>query len=623
MELSCWPRDTHEGMELLALFALSFIAATGCCVGKVCLPNSIRPENQFYFAPAIGLAVCGLVGYAAVRIHAPWLILVFFLIVTGCFVYSARARRPGALRATESSQLLRFTLLVFLCLYGMQIVLYRLFSTVYPGPHEVWSLFNLSGVSPPDQMFAWHQAMFLDRHSVYPRDPFYLDMDLYDRPHLGGYVTLFFFKLFRLPLTEHNFVYPPSALRFYHCFWWLLNNLYLLGVAPLFQHLLRYRGAILAVSSSALGGFFFLCNVGAWTKFASVYPLLLAFLLFLEGRGPVVQAALCATSYYLHGSVLPFLAGFGALQVLGVRYPITGRQSARKDVALFAAIAVALVGSWFFYVRWVGSKQPLLYYYLYGAGLTDAQTMPLATIVKSFYAQHSWRSLALLPVHNWLASILPVSLFGAVRSWVRLNQPGSLSDLATVIFVSQRFCIECALGIIVAPVVLAGCIRALAREHSGKTALCLYLIPSLIVALVYRREWSFSLHIVCVYHTLALFLWVYALRNTPVRYLMIGLGAIALEGIICVLFADTRFLPVNGLRLSQIPAAEFIWLGAYLTLTSIILGMACLELKRAFTGPVVAARSALLIAAGKLLIGILVIVFVLALYAWYCWRLYR
>ena len=216
------------------------------------------------------------------------------------------AKQSTRLVGSEATRLLNLTLLTLLCLYGIQISLFYLFKAIYPGPHEVWDLFNLSGVSPPDQMFAWHQAMFADLHRHYPQDPFYGEMDLYDRPHLGGYLTLFFFKLFHLPLTEDNYAYPAAALRFYHCFWGLLNSLYLLGIAPLFQRLFGYRGAVLAVAATALSGFILLCNVGGWVRFAALYPLLLAFLLFLNGKAPILQATLCATSYYLHGSVLPF-----------------------------------------------------------------------------------------------------------------------------------------------------------------------------------------------------------------------------------------------------------------------------------------------------------------------------
>ena len=426
-------------MELLALFAICALTAIGWVISKLCFRNIVTDENRIYFSPALGIAVCGMVAYATVRIHKPWLIWVFCLALIFCAIHYHAKLRANISSRPEARSLVRFTILTVLCLYGMQIALYGLFSRIYPGPHEVWSLYNLTGVPPPDQMFAWHQAMFASQHRHYPQDPFFLDMDLYDRPHLGGYLTLFFFKLFRLPLTEDHFVYPPNALRFYHCFWWLLNNLYLLGVAPLFKSLFGHRGAIIGVASTALGGFFFLCNAGSWMKFSSAYPFLLAFLLFLEGKGPVLQAALCATSYYIHGSVLPFLAGFGLLQILTTRYAIIGRLVSVRAVAWFAAIGTALVGAWFLNVRWVGSKQPLFYYYIYDTGLTEAQTRPVAEMAKAFYARHTWTSLSLFPVNSLLNSLLPVMLWHSVKSWVWLNPPARLSDLGSLSMASQRF----------------------------------------------------------------------------------------------------------------------------------------------------------------------------------------
>ena len=488
----------------------------------------------------------------------------------------------------------------------------------------------MTGVSPPDQMFAWHQAMFVDKHRHYPQDPFLTDMDLYDRPQLGGYLTLFFFKLFHLPLTGDNLVYPPSALRFYHCFWWLLNNLYLWGVAPLFRRIFGYRGAIIGVASTALGGFFFLCNAGGWMKFSSTYPFLLAFLLFLENQGPWLQAVLCAISYHIHGSVLPFLAGFGILQLLSTRYPIIGRRVPVRAVARFGLLGAVLVGAWFFVVRWVGSKQPLFYYYVYGAGISDAQIQPVAEIAKAFYARNTWASLSLLPAHNLLASWLPVAAFHSIKSWVWLQQPLRLSDLANLLFASQRFCIECALGLTAAPVVIAVGIKTLARKQAGKIAFCLYLIPTLIVALAYRIDWAFSLHILMLYHALCLFFWVSVLRSMRFRYVLIGLAMIAAEGIACVLFADLRFLPANGLNLTQIPSAQFAWLGVYLALILVIIGAACKELERfphsggvlSSPQPGLSLASVILITGRKMAFGLVVIALVIGIYSLYCLRFY-
>ena len=641
--------------EITALFSICLLTGIGWIAAKLCFAKFIREENCIYFAPALGAGICGLVAYVAIHTYQPWLIGLFCVAVlivaflfrkrlgliawrapggpaaprtAGVISNSARSRPSsgGALDPPER-RLLRFTVLTFLALYGMQIVLYGLFSRLYPGPHEVWTLFNMTGGPPPDQMFAWHQAMFADQHRQYPHDPFLSDMDLYDRPQLGGYITLFFFKLFGLPLTEDHFVYPPDGLHFYHCLWWLLNNLYLLGVAPLFRKLFGYRGAVIAVATTALGSFFFICTSAAWMKFAGAYPLLLAFLLYLENQGPALQAALCAASYYIHGSVLPFLAGFGVLQILNLRYPFAGRRLSLRSVSVFAALGVVLVGAWFVVVRWVGSKQPLLYYYIYGAGLTEAQTKPVSELARAFYDKYTWASLSLFPARSLWTSWWPVHLVQNMKAWLTLAAPLTGPGLANVLFASQRFCIECALGVVAAPLVVAGACKTLTREHAGKVALCLYLIPTLMVALLYRIEWTFSLHVLILYHALCLFLWVTILVPRSTKFVMIWLAAVALEGVFCVWFADIRLLPANGLNLANIPARQWSWLAGYLMLILSIIVAASREIKYFADRETSAARvtlgvTALRAAGMKVLAGVAIIVVVIGVYSIYCLRFY-
>jgi hypothetical protein len=332
-----------EMEELLALLAIILMSVIGWVLATELLGKWIEKETRFFFAPALGMAACAVIAYVGAHSRLPWLILVFTTLVLAALLRRLLQKQVRQGERSQARRLFYLTLLTLLCLYGMQVSFFQLFKSIYPGPHEVWDVFNASGVSPPDQMFSWHQAMFANLHRHYPRDPFYGEMDLYDRPHLGGYLTLFFFKLFHLPLTENQYVYPAASLRFYHCFWWLSNNLYLLGIAPLFQRLVGYRGAVLAVASTALSGFVFLCNLGGWVKFAAIYPLLLAMLLFVNGKPPLLQAGLCAVSFYLHGSVLPFLAGFGLLQILCTYYPILGTTVRLRNVAWFALAGVTLV----------------------------------------------------------------------------------------------------------------------------------------------------------------------------------------------------------------------------------------------------------------------------------------
>lgn len=618
-------------MEFLALLALVLASAIGWifCVG--CLSRQIAPEERIYFAPAIGLLVCGVVGYVAVQLRISFLVTAFSVATLLGGAYLTWSRWTELAATPVADRLARFSIVVVLALFTAQLVVLALFSRVYPGPDQIWSLFNLSGVPPPDQMFAWHQAMFLDQHRVYPRDIFYNDMDLYDRPHLGGWITLFFFKLFRLPLTEYNGVYPSAALRFYHCFWWLLNNLYLVGVAALFRRLFGQRAAVFAVASTAVGGFFFLCSVGAWMKFSSAYPFLLSILLFLNGKAPVLQALLCAASYYIHGSVLPYLAGFGILQIMSLRYPVGPRRVALRHLLLFSSIGVVVVGAWFVVVRLMDSKQPLLYYYLYGAALTAAQTRPVEELAREFYGRYSWGSVSLLPLRNLADSIFPVWFYIFFKSGILPTTASRFFDFASAVFFSQRFWLTAALGVVAVPVVIAGWLRALALEHAGKIAFCFYLVPTLFIALLYRNEWPFSVHVIVLYHTSALFMWVAVLRRFP-RWSAAVLAAIAAEGVLCVFFAEMRFMPVRGLQLTTLTSVHWGWIAAYLALLAFIIAYTSRELRRAPSEgdaddgvvpslPPMTLRT-LLVSSSKIAAALGILAAVVAVYALYSRRFY-
>lgn len=616
-------------MELLALGAIGLMSVIGWVIATECLGKWIDHDSRFYFAPALGMASCAIIAYMACHTRKTWLIPLFFLIASVAFFRSVLKKQLRGIRGGKARRLFHFTLFTLLCLYGIQISLFHLFKALYPGPHEVWDLFNLSGTPPPDQMYAWHQAMFFDLHRHYPQDPFYATNDLYDRPHLGGYLTLFFFKLFHLPLTEDHYTYPAMSLRFYHAFWWVLNNLYLFGIAPLFQRLLGYRGAVLAVASTALGGFIVLCNVGGWVKFSALYPFLLAVLLFLNGKNTALQIGLCATSYYFHGSVLPFLAGFGLFQILCLFYPIRPTLARFRDVAWFGVGGVVLVGAWFVVVHWVGSKQPLFYYYVYNAGITQAQTEQIAQIAKAFYAKYSWSGLSLLPLDNLTRSLVPIHFFSFLKNSFSPTASWTMSDLASMIFQSQRYCLPAAVSLVALPVVLAGFARALSTRYAGRTILALYLVPSLMIALVYRIPWSFSVHIICLYHTFALFLWVLVLKNARSAVIALALTAVSLEGAICVLFSDVRFNPVHGIQLNQLTTGSLICLLTYFGLLLLILGAAYLELRvppeiTAGTRdePLGVVSSGWFVVSRKLFVGVLIAALTIAGYSLYCLQFY-
>jgi hypothetical protein len=120
-------------MELLALFAICALTAIGWVLSKLCFAKIITDENRIYFSPALGAALCGMVAYAAVRIHKPWLIWIFCLIIVFGAIRSRVKLRSDPSPGPEAWSLVRFTILTVLCLYGMQIALYGLFTEFIRG----------------------------------------------------------------------------------------------------------------------------------------------------------------------------------------------------------------------------------------------------------------------------------------------------------------------------------------------------------------------------------------------------------------------------------------------------------------------------------------------------------
>src|SRR4051812_7714828 len=145
--------------EIVALFAICLLTGVGWVAAKLFLTKVISDENCIYFAPALGAGICGVVAYIAIHSYQPSLIGVFCVSVAIVAVLFRKrlhstmwgqggsagprtmkewtAAQPisssdEALDPPDAWRLFRFTALTFLALYLMQIVLYGLFSRLYP-----------------------------------------------------------------------------------------------------------------------------------------------------------------------------------------------------------------------------------------------------------------------------------------------------------------------------------------------------------------------------------------------------------------------------------------------------------------------------------------------------------
>ncbi len=594
-------------MELLALFSICLIWLFGWILLRWVAPGAVAAEDRLYFAPALGLVAVAAVAFVASHTH-DLLIPAALLLVAGLAVRALLDPARGRIRPDS---LLLFTGLAFAGLFIMQFLLLNLWQLMRPGSDEIWTIYHATGVSPPDQMFSWHQALFAAEKRTYPESPFYGTSDLFDRPHLAGYAALFFFKLFQLPLTENAWQYPAGSLRFYHCFCWLVNNLYLFGVALLFRRLAGSAGALLATATTALSGLFLLTNFGGWMKFGSTYPILLAFALFLQGRAPVLQAILCAAAFHLHSSVLPFLLGFGALQIGRAFFPLAGGRTPWRHVLIFATVCALFIGGWFALTRAVEARQSLFAFYLYDTSMKEAETVPRPELARRFHARHTAESLGRLPGRNIAISLYPAHFW---RQW-QLDH-SLLTRVSSLLFQTELRTVPATAGAITLPFVLAGVLLALRRPRAGLIALTLYLAPTLFIGVLYRIPAIFSLHIMVPYHALALFGWVWFWRELRFRGALFALPLLALNGLLCVLFARLRFVGVEPLPFSQFSGLAWGIVALYLAVVTSITAVAWWLLGREKSpAEIPAVRRGWLAVAGKLLVGVAVSAVVLGLNA--------
>lgn len=148
-------------MELLALIAISLMSLMGWVVVTEYLGQWIDHDNRFYFAPAIGMAACAIIAYLASDTRQTWLIPFFALIVLVAFVQRILKTRLRVMVDRQAQHVFNLTLLTLVSLFGKQISLFHLFKGIYPKPDEVWDLFNLCGIAPPDQMFQLTHYVFI------------------------------------------------------------------------------------------------------------------------------------------------------------------------------------------------------------------------------------------------------------------------------------------------------------------------------------------------------------------------------------------------------------------------------------------------------------------------------
>lgn len=537
-------------MHLIGPAIVLFLLALGLVILETQIGREIRDEDRVLFAPGIGLICIGVLGLAAgvagILGAIRWIGLLLVLLVI--------ARLPIVWRRLRASDALtRLTFVALAISIASQFALSKIFQLAAPGPDRVWTAFNMSGVSPPDQMFAWRQATYYQHHLKYGRDAFYDDMDFFDRPHLGGAITLFVAECagFQFPATRlpdggtQIYEYPRQALRAYQSVWRSLNSLYLLGIAMFARRVLGVRMSVLAVGFSALSAHFVLSSGGIWIKFAPLYLLLLMAALLIDNRNAILAGVVGAASFHLHGSMLPFLLGAGCyLLARSLTRSPAHRRAAVRALSAFAACGVVLIGPWFAVPKLMGSKQPLMMYYLYDAGLTESQHTSPEQIRRSFYDRTSPAGVVALPVYNVLRNLTPYRVLEHIGGFSYRNPAhASLQNISTALMHSEVNCLPAAIGVWAVPIVYVGLVRMLQLRRWDVLLLFAYAIPTVFIGLLYRKDRMVMTPVISPYFAIAVLAACLALRRVSTAG-CVALCLLALaDNLFVSLFAFERFHP--------------------------------------------------------------------------------
>lgn len=360
------------------------------------------------------------------------------------------------------------------------------------GENLFWTLYRLTAITPGDSPQGLWQAQYL-LHGANLGS--LQNFSLFDRPFLGGLITLGALTgIGRPPGNEYN-VYPPALLYFYTALWtWLNANIALAVVWIGKRFVARHARAILyfiALASPAL-----VFNVaGTWPKLFAVYAAVCAAALMLSGRylGATVVSGM---SFLIHGSFLwAHLSLCGVLVLyLVLRAPTVPRRMVIAGTAL--TMTAAFPAIWFLAERWTGSTSALRLYYLYDVSVAHGFHHSTEEIARQFYRLTTPVNLAALPFMNLLKALVPYEMSQWLNAFSYRHSDLTWRSFASSLFLTQMnrplfgFCLTAGI------VAIVGMAKSLGTNWKLSLAIiAFFLLPLIPGMALYRRDDHFILGI--------------------------------------------------------------------------------------------------------------------------------
>ena len=536
-------------MRLIFFFLIlnATLLLLGLVFSKYVLSKKIELGNYIFFAPAFSLIFFVLIAVISYVINFPLLIPISMLAALGLMGFNLKFLWQY-FRALN-----RFTWVILISIsfvFFLQATVYFLNQDNHPAPGNTWQIYSVSGVSPPDQSFAWHQARFFRNNLIYSQDLFYGDIDLFDRPFVGGFITnyvLYFFDIPKDIYPDLSFDLNDSYMMFV-ILWWSLNNLCVLGIAYLISVLFEKKYSILATILIIFSPFVFKLNFGLWPKMLPVYLLCLTIVLVKKQKLPLMQGILAGFAFYLHGTLLPFILALGiyyVVKVINSYIKKTNYYLQIKALLSFGVAGIVIVGSWFVLAVINHSPQSLSFAYLYNTKWTELNNHrdDLAAYkqqkIIDFYNKTQPLKLIALPLMNITKSIVPSEMIQSVAETDHKPIDGLAKE--------EYLTFSAILGVFLIPFLIWGSWLMIQDRKWSFESLYLYIIPTIIIALAYRRDNIITNYIVSPYIIMAIISICYLFRKYLLKLWLIFsvISLTTINFLVSLLFSRVGFSDIK------------------------------------------------------------------------------
>ncbi len=507
-----------------------FYFSLGILVCNQVFRKKIDKRFFFFLAPAFSLSIFSLVSLVSFMLNMRIITLLFILISSVYIIINYKFLTKFFLDLDRYS---KYALAVFLSLIIVQSIFFSISSANIPAGGNTWTIFNISSISPPDQTFAWHQARFFQNNLKYGQDKFYGDVDLFDRPFLGGFLTDFSLLGHKIPkeaIPDSNFIYD-RLFSIYRVMWWGFNDLVIVGVAFFFYFLKKKKSGYLAIGLLATSMPVIFLSSGLWVKLLPLYFYIIVLYFHFSRSNPILKGIFAGVTFWLHSSLLVFIIPLILDDLFTFIYPYIKKRIFDRAKLIYALkfifVASFIVCSWFSLTFYFKAPQSLSFAYRYNAGWTEVSHQSADTLKERFYNSTTKVNLVALPFINTAKSIIPGHTLNLLESFQYKDKNYfSIRTIAETFSQDEFTNIFSVLGITLSVVTFIGFVKLFFDKKERRKIILLYLFPTILMALLYRIDSVIQLQIATPYILVAVYAFCYFFEKVKAKVLLIALLSI-------------------------------------------------------------------------------------------------